>query len=101
MNLYTEYTNNGQSFTIRVKGCFDFRLMSGFREAYDDIEQHVKTITVDFRETETIDSAGLGMLLNLRKSVGGNKKTIRLTHCRDEIKEQLIAASLDQFFEIS
>jgi|SRR5690554_4401099 len=101
MNLYTEYANNGQSFIIRVKGCFDFSLMAGFREAYGGLEQQVKTITVDFRETENIDSAGLGMLLNLRKSAGGGKVNIRLIHCRDEIKEQLVAANFEQFFEIS
>ncbi len=100
MNLYTEYTDNGLNYTIRVKGKFDFHLMARFRQAYGGLEPNVVTYTVDFREAESIDSAGLGMLLNMRKSLGGGEKTIRLIHCREEIRSLLVRSKFDQLFEI-
>ncbi|MCO4320109.1 STAS domain-containing protein [Aliidiomarina quisquiliarum] len=102
MILYTEYTDNGRNFTIHVKGKFDFQLMARFRQAYGGYKPNVVTFTVDFREAESIDSAGLGMLLNMRKFLGvaGGEKSIRLIHCREEIRAQLIRAKFEQLFEI-
>lgn len=101
MTLYTEYTEEGQHFIIHIKGLFNFHMMASFREAYTGLNNNVSMITVDFREAEAIDSAGLGMLLNMRKAVGLEKSKVRLTHCRNEIRQLLTSAKLDSLFEIS
>lgn len=100
MNLNTEYVDNGRNFIIRVKGRFGFHLMAKFRDAYGGHDPNVVIFTLNFKEVESIDSAGLGMLLNMRKSLGGGEKTIRLTHCRNEIRTLLVASKFDQLFEI-
>ena len=100
MTLSTEYSNDGKQFNIHVKGTFDFGLMQQFRQSYADINEHAETIVVDFRETEYIDSCALGMLLNMRKSLGAGDKQIHLVNCRPEIRGILEIARFDKLFHI-
>lgn len=100
MTLSTEYSNDGKQFVIHVKGTFDFGLVQQFRQAYADINEQAGSVVVDFRETEYIDSCALGMLLNMRKSLGVGKKEIHLVNCRDEIRGILEIARFDKLFHI-
>ena len=57
---------SAKEITIHVAGHFDFRLVTEFRRAYGAIEAPEK-VTVDLKETDYIDSSGLGILIYLRK----------------------------------
>ena len=100
MTLSTEYSNDGKQFLIHVKGKFDFGLVQQFRQSYADLNPSADTIVVDFRETEYIDSCALGMLLNMRKSLGVGEKQIHLVNCRPEIRSILEIARFDKLFHI-
>lgn len=100
MTLSTEYSSDGKQFVIHVKGKFDFPLVQQFRQSYSDLNESADTIVVDFRETEYIDSCALGMLLNMRKSLGAGEKSIHLVNCRPEIRNILEIARFDKLFHI-
>lgn len=102
MTLSTEYSNDNKQFVIHVKGKFDFGLVQQFRQSYADLNDHAETVVVDFRETEYIDSCALGMLLNMRKSVGVGvgEKNFHLINCRPEIRNILEIARFDKLFHI-
>lgn len=100
MNLFTEYSSDGKQFIIRVKGKFDFSMVQEFRQAYSEVGDQPVYIIIDFRETEYIDSAALGMLLNMRKALGGAAKSIQLINCRPEIRKILDISRFDKLFQI-
>ncbi|CUS48663.1 MAG: anti-anti-sigma factor [Idiomarinaceae bacterium HL-53] len=100
MNLYTEYSSDRKQFIIRVKGKFDFSMVQEFRQAYSEIGEEPSIIVIDFRETEYIDSAALGMLLNMRKAIAPTKRTIQLINCRPEIRKILDISRFDKLFQI-
>lgn len=100
MTLSTEYSSDGSQFVVHVKGKFDFGLVQQFRQSYADLNDNAETVVVDFRETEYIDSCALGMLLNMRKSIGAGEKAIHLVNCRPEIRNILEIARFDKLFLI-
>ncbi|MBA3988275.1 MAG: anti-sigma factor antagonist [Idiomarina sp.] len=100
MTLSTEYSNDGKQFIIHVKGKFDFGLVQQFRQSYGDLNASTDSVVVDFREAEYIDSCALGMLLNMRKSLGAGDKPIHLVNCRPEIRNILEIARFDKLFHI-
>lgn len=100
MTLFTEYSNDGKQFIVHVKGKFDFGMVQQFRQAYSELRESSDTVVVDFRETEYIDSCALGMLLNMRKSLGTDDKSIHLVNCRPEIRNILEIARFDKLFHI-
>jgi HptB-dependent secretion and biofilm anti anti-sigma factor len=100
MTLTTEYSNDGKQFVIHVKGRLDFGLVQQFRQAYADLAPATDTVVVDFRETEYLDSCALGMLLNMRKSLGATEKHFHLLNCRPEIRNILEIARFDKLFHI-
>lgn len=100
MTLSTEYSNDNKQFVIHVKGKFDFGLVQQFRQSYAELKDGAETVVVDFRETEYIDSCALGMLLNMRKSVGVGQKNFHLVNCRPEIRNILEIARFDKLFHI-
>ena len=67
MNVETRLSNDN-TYTISVKGDFNFLLLNEFRDAYscDEAMSAGKHI-VDLAKTDTIDSSALGMLLNMQR----------------------------------
>lgn len=85
--------------TIQLDGKFDFDFVEEFREAYSGSD--AKSYIVDFRNTEYMDSSGLGMLLNMRRSLGDEKASIKLINCRPQVKKVLIISRFETKFDIS
>ncbi|MBL4827869.1 MAG: STAS domain-containing protein [Spongiibacteraceae bacterium] len=85
--------------TIILDKQFDFDSVDEFRAAYSDVsgKRHV----VDFRNTDYMDSSGLGMLLNMRRFLGDEKSTIKLINCRPQVKKVLKISRFETKFEIS
>jgi len=99
MNISTEYSNNNRTLNIVVHGRFDFKMVNEFREAYSAITPEVDSFVVDFRETDYVDSSGLGMLLNLKRQVSDDTP-ITLTNCKPQIKKILLVSRFDKKFTI-
>lgn len=101
MSLTKQFSNDGKQLIITIKGKFDFSLVQEFRQAYANIGDTQPTVLIDLRETEYLDSSALGMLLNMRKSLGHSVKEIQLINCRPEIRRILDISRFDKMFVIS
>ncbi|SKA45518.1 STAS domain-containing protein [Enterovibrio nigricans] len=98
MAISREMKNDGKSVVIHVNGQFDFSVVQEFRDAYQDCQG--KDMVVDFRGTEYIDSAGLGMLLNMQTFLNKNEGDVRLINTMPQIKRVLVIARFEKKFLI-
>ncbi len=97
MPVESTLSSDGKSLTIAISGRFDFEIVQEFRNAYS--EQNNVDYIIDMRACEHMDSSALGMLLNMRKSLGDNTK-ISLINCRPQIKKILTISRFDKKFAI-
>ncbi len=100
MSLNKTISDDGKTCTIQVNGKFDFNLVQAFRAAYSDIGEGQPKLIVDLRDTEYMDSSALGMLLNMKKSLGDNVTGIQIANCRPQIKKILQISRFDKKFDI-
>ncbi len=60
-----------------------------------------KKIIVDFRLVEFVSSAGLGMLIRIKKRCGDEGKSLRICSLEPTVAETIQITGLDQLFKIS
>jgi anti-anti-sigma factor len=94
MSLYVEQKND--NVTIFLNDKFDFASVDIFKEAYE--KNAGESYVVDFKNTEYMDSSGLGMLLNMKRSIG--QKDVTFINCRPQIKKVLIISRFEEHFKI-
>ena len=94
MALKTEKRED--SLVIHLNETFDFSSIEEFKSAYDT--NNADDFTVDFSDTDRIDTGGLGMLLSMKRRAGG--RPITLTNCKSQIHTLLIISHLDEQFVI-
>ena len=97
MPVESALSSDNAELTISIVGRFDFELVQEFRAAYTD--QKSTRYTIDMRATEHMDSSALGMLLNMRKTLGADTK-IFIVNCRPQIKKILTISRFDKKFSI-
>lgn len=98
MPITREINENLQRSVIFVEGQFDFSSVQDFRRCYEDLTDH--EITIDFRDADYMDSAGLGMLLNMQTSLKKPDKSIHIVNCMPQIKKVLLISRFDKKFVI-
>jgi HptB-dependent secretion and biofilm anti anti-sigma factor len=101
MSIHTRTTE--VAITIQLDKDFTFHYQAEFRKAYEqNIDEHTKSVLIDFARTDFIDSAALGMLLVLHEYVGKNegKTTIELINCKKEVFEILEISNFSKLFSI-
>ena len=91
-----ECSQDGSALTISIVGRFDFEMVQEFRNAYAD--KNASNYVIDMRSTEHMDSSALGMLLNMRKSLG-DSADISIINCRPQIKKILTISRFDKKFK--
>lgn len=89
-------TSQEGKVTIHLGDKFDFSSVDTFKLAYE--ENPSEKYVVDFRDTDYMDSSGLGMLLNMKRAVGTN--LIDLVNCKTQIKKVLVVSRFDEHFNI-
>lgn len=82
--------------TIYLGDKFDYSQMEEFKNIYENNSD--QDFIIDFRNTNYMDSSGLGMLLNMKRFSEG--KNIELLNCKDQIKKVLVMSRFDQHFAI-
>ena len=97
MPVDSTLSSDGKNLTINISGRFDFEVVQEFRSAY--AEHKDVNYVIDMRSTEHMDSSALGMLLNMRKSLGESAK-ISIINCRPQIKKILTISRFDKKFDI-
>lgn len=100
MSLSTSASSDGKTLTIQIKGKFDFNLVQSFRQAYSELSSATEKVVIDLRETDYMDSSALGMLLNMKKTLGASVGSIQITNCRPQLKKILQISRFDKKFEI-
>jgi anti-anti-sigma factor len=100
MTLETQVSGDGAILTLAVKGKFDFNLLAEFRQAYSGDDAGYDGVVVDLRETTSVDSSALGMLLNMQRYLKMADGTIRIVHCNPDVKKILHIVRFDKKFTI-
>lgn len=85
---------------LRIRGHFDYNLHQAFRNAYRN-ETGSENYIIDLADTETMDSAALGMLLLLREHAGGDKANIRMINANEKIRDLLRMVRFQDLFVLS
>jgi anti-anti-sigma factor len=99
MTITATGPNDNHEHVIAIVGDFDFNQVKAFRLAYEEIPQTVRTIVIDFRKTDYMDSSGLGMLIKLRKHFGKDAD-IRLRTANPQVANILEIARFSEQFLI-
>lgn len=85
--------------TIQLGEKFDFDYVEEFRDIYTKAD--AKAYVLDFRNTEYMDSSGLGMLLNMRRYLGDGAVPIKLVNCRPQVKKILLISKFETKFDLA
>ena len=100
MAIDAELADKQNEVVIKISGRFDFNQVQAFRDAYKNNLNHRGKFIIDMREVDYMDSSGLGMLLNMRKSISGDINKIKIINCRPQLKKILLISRFDKKFII-
>lgn len=97
MNIESRYNASTRALVIGVTGDFSFSLVDEFRAAYRHLDP--LSVQIDLSQAQRIDSSALGMLLNMRKTLG-KKTVIKITNSSPYVRRILSIANFDSKFDI-
>ena len=100
MTIETKLSEDGKLLVIRIKGNFDFTMLNEFRQTYCDVAKGVNNYMVDMRDTSTIDSSALGMLLNMKRHLNLQDGEIKIINCNPTVKKVLRITNFNKKFSI-
>lgn len=98
MTVETVVDSASKHITIMIEGAFGFNLVQEFRRCYNDRQEF--RFTIDLRKVDYIDSAGLGMLLNMHNYLGQDDGTIQITNTLPQVRKILTISRFDKKFSI-
>lgn len=98
MTVEAQVDSTTKHITIMIEGAFGFNLVQDFRRTYSDRQEF--RFTIDLRKVDYIDSAGLGMLLNMHNYLGQQDGTIRITNTLPQVRKILTISRFDKKFDI-
>lgn len=97
-NISTSEKNH--ELTLSIEGEFSFSMHRDFRESYKH-HPDIRGYTVDLSRATYIDSAGLGMLVQLQQYAGHSHRPVSITGAHDVVAEILQIARFDKLFRIA
>jgi len=100
MNITSQFSEDGKIFTISIKGSFDFFQLNDFRDIYSDEDIKTSKVVIDMRDTETIDSSALGMLLNMQRHLQKEDGDISIINCNDVVGKIFSITHFSKKFDI-
>ncbi|CAM3164987.1 MULTISPECIES: STAS domain-containing protein [Vibrio] len=98
MSIETQIDSQSKQVTISIEGAFGFNLVQEFRRCYSDKKDF--RFTIDLRKVDYIDSAGLGMLLNMHNYLEQEDGMIRITNTLPQVRKILTISRFDKKFLI-
>lgn len=102
MNGTVDSVKQNGVLTISVTGMLDAHLVKEFHRCYQDLEMKDKTVIVDCKDTEYMDSAGLGMLLHMKKQLDDSYvQKIKLVNANDRILKLFRLMQFARIFDIA
>ena len=100
MSIESTWNDGNKTLVIDIGDTFNYSSQQVFREAYINREQPGLIVKINMAMTEFMDSAALGMLIQLRKFVESQKGKIVLVSPRDTVLKILKTAQFDRLFKI-
>ncbi|HAS6346434.1 STAS domain-containing protein [Vibrio sp. IRLE0018] len=98
MSVMKEVDNAKNTVTLAIEGAFGFNLVQEFRNAYSP---HLNSqFIIDLRKVDYIDSAGLGMLLNMQKHLNSADGRIKIINTLPQVRKILLISRFDKKFQI-
>ena len=97
--IRVELSSDKAQISIIVTGTFDFSVHQAFQEAYEQgVAGHTQYV-IDLNGVDYMDSAALGMLLQLRE-YAGSLNSITIKTVRSDIIEILRISNFAQMFRV-
>ena len=94
------FNNENEKLVIKIRERLD---TSTYQVAEDKIQENIgdnKNIILDFSELDYISSAGLRVLLEVKKDIDKKSGTVEITGCNDDIKEIFEVTGFDSIFNM-
>ncbi|MGY5615048.1 STAS domain-containing protein [Vibrio brasiliensis] len=98
MSVEAQVDAAAKHITILIEGAFGFNLVQDFRRCYNNRQEF--RFTIDLRKVDYIDSAGLGMLLNMHNYLGQDDGMIKITNTLPQVRKILTISRFDKKFVI-
>ncbi|MGD8110401.1 STAS domain-containing protein [Vibrio sp. TRT 21S02] len=98
MTVEAQVDPNKKEVVIAIEGAFGFSLVQDFRRCYSERRDY--RFTLDLRKVDYIDSAGLGMLLNMHNYLDQDDGMIRITNTLPQVRKILLISRFDKKFQI-
>lgn len=101
MTINVEITGHKARITISAR--FDSSVYKDFKQAYAPLIENpvIEALEVDVSGVEYLDSAALGMLVQLNEQAKSAKKSIALVSVPGRVSDILRTASADKLFTIN
>ncbi|EGU46100.1 putative anti-sigma F factor antagonist [Vibrio ichthyoenteri ATCC 700023] len=99
MSVEAEVNSKSKHITIFVEGTFGFHVIQEFKRCYSDKRDY--RFTVDLRKVDYIDSAGLGILINMHNYLEQSDGDIQITNTLPQVRKILAISRFDRKFRIS
>jgi len=100
MSIGAKLSENNELLVISIQGAFDFSMLNDFRVAYStDVGEQTK-IVIDMRDTTSINSSALGMLLNMQRHLKRDDGGIDIINSNDAVRKVFDITHFDKKFNI-
>ena len=100
MTIEAAFTENDEMLVISIKGAFDFPMLNDFRRAYSGDFDNSTKIVIDMRDTLSINSSALGMLLNMQRHLNKNDGEISIINCNEVVQKIFKITHFNKKFNI-
>lgn len=93
--------NIDEGAVIVVKGSIDAKTVIQFQRKLNSvIEDGIKRIVIDMEQVKYVNSTGLGYLINLADTVGGDQGSVVFTNVQPKVKVVFDMLGLNAFFRM-
>ncbi len=89
-----------EGLVIEIMGRFSMGAHQEFIRAFEQQGRHYKRYAVDMERCTSIDSSGLGMLLQMRDFANLQKGALLITNCSPKVIDVLRLSGFDEIFHI-
>lgn len=99
MKLLKHKSDDGRVVTIYMPEKFNFQMHAEFKEMYQE-EKQSNSVVLDMNKTQYMDSAALGMMLQLKEFADSQNSKVSIANANKNIMQIMQIAHFDKLFTI-
>jgi anti-sigma B factor antagonist len=101
-NMMDVQWSNSQEAVVTLHGEFRMAtIASSRRKLLQLTRKNPKVVAIDMAEVQTIDTAGIAVLVEVLRALRGRGGKLKLTGLRDQVRRMVGLTHLDQVLEVS